>query len=57
MSQARSAPLLVWDAVSHQAGDAATVTYKFTNSGSVDAVEVVDDSGGNGDSWELEITD
>jgi SdrD B-like protein len=46
-----------FDKLSYQVGDAATVTYKFTNSGSVDAVKVVNDSGGNGDSWELEITD
>jgi hypothetical protein len=46
-----------FDKLSYQAGDTATVTYKFTNSGSVDAVKVVNDSGGNGDSWELEITD
>ncbi|WIY07507.1 SdrD B-like domain-containing protein [Amycolatopsis mongoliensis] len=46
-----------FDKLTYQAGDAATVTYKFANSGSVDAVKVVNGSGGNGDPWELEITD
>ncbi|MFT7866991.1 MULTISPECIES: SdrD B-like domain-containing protein [Amycolatopsis] len=46
-----------FDKLSYQPGDAATVTYKFANWGPVDAVKVVNDSGGNGDPWELEVTD
>jgi hypothetical protein len=46
-----------FDKLSYQPGDAATVTYKFANWGSADAVKVVNDSGGNGDPWELEVTD
>ncbi len=46
-----------FDKLSYQAGDTAAVTFKFANFGPVDAVKVVNDSGGNGDQWELEITD
>lgn len=46
-----------FDKLSYRPGDVATVTYKFANWGSADAVKVVNDSGGNGDPWELEVTD
>jgi len=41
----------------YQAGDTAAVTYKFVNRGPVDARKVAVYAGGNGDSWELSVTD
>jgi len=46
-----------FDKLTYQAGETAAVSYKFANYGSVDAVKVANDSGGNGSFWELEITD
>jgi SdrD B-like protein len=46
-----------FDKVAYQSGDAASVTYKFVNTGSVDARKVALYAGGNGDPWELAVTD
>ncbi|MDT7725815.1 MAG: hypothetical protein QOI21_2391 [Actinomycetota bacterium] len=46
-----------FDKLTYEPGETAAVSYKFSNWGPVDAVKVANDSGGAGDSWELEITD
>lgn len=46
-----------FDKLVYQPGDAASVTFKFTNYGAVDALKVANYAGGNGDPWELQITD
>lgn len=46
-----------FDKLTYQPGDLASVSYKFTNRGSIDAVKVANYAGGNGDSWELQVTD
>jgi hypothetical protein len=46
-----------FDKYAYTAGETATVTIAFHNSGAVDAENVAVNAGGNGDPWELEITD
>ncbi|MBB4906105.1 SdrD B-like domain-containing protein [Actinophytocola algeriensis] len=46
-----------FDKLAYQAGEEAAVSFTLANYGQVDAEHVVINSGGNGDSWELGITD
>lgn len=46
-----------FDKLAYQAGEEARVSFKLANYGQIDAEQVAINSGGNGDSWELGITD